>query len=121
MTPPPPASRLSLSPGMPGHARLIYWAFLLGLVLPGANIAAAAFAWLARARGDEVVQAHYANLISIFWKSVIYVFVGLVLTYFLFGVLLIMAAIIWYILRILRGLKALSAGLPPENPQSWLL
>jgi uncharacterized membrane protein len=42
------------------------------------------------------------------------------LTWFLFGVLLIMAAIIWYILRVMKGLKALSAGLPPENPQSWL-
>jgi uncharacterized membrane protein len=44
-----------------------------------------------------------------------------VLTYFLFGVLLIMATIIWYILRIRKGLKALGTGTAPANPDSWLL
>ncbi len=110
----------AIAPGTTGQARLIYWGFLLGLILPGVNFIAAAFAWHARARGDELVRSHYANQISIFWRSVVYVLIGLVLTYFLFGVLLIMATIIWYILRVLKGLKALSAVLPPENPQSWL-
>ncbi len=117
---PPPAARLSFTPGTSGQARLVYWAFLLGLFLPGLNVIAAALAWRARTRGDDLTQSHAANQISIFWRSVVYVLIGLALTYFLFGVLLIMAAIIWYILRVLRGLKSLSAGLPPENPQSWL-
>ena len=77
-------------------------------------------AWRARNTGDGLTRSHAANQISIFWRSVVYVGIGLVLTYFLFGVLVIMAAIIWYILRVLRGLKALSAGQPPEHPQSWL-
>lgn len=116
----PATSQLTSAPGTPGQVRLIYWGFLLGLILPGVNFVAAAFAWHARARGDETARSHYANQISLFWRSVVYVLIGLMLTWFLFGVLLIMAAIIWYILRVLKGLKALSAGIPPENPQSWL-
>ncbi len=46
--------------------------------------------------------------------------IGLVLTYFLFGVVLIMGSIIWYMLRNVRGLQALAASRPAENPQSWL-
>jgi uncharacterized membrane protein len=110
----------TFAPGTTGQARLIYWGLLLGLVLPGVNVVAAGFAWHARARGDERVRSHHANQISIFWRSVVYVLIGLALTWFLFGVLLIIATIIWYILRVLKGLKALSACLPPENPQSWL-
>lgn len=117
---PPAAPYLSLTPGTRGHVRLIYGGFLIGLLLPGINVAAAAAAWFARGAGDEVMRLHYANQISIFWKSVVYVVICLALTYFLFGVLLIMATIIWYILRVLKGLKALAAGLPPENPQRWL-
>lgn len=105
---------------VPGAARLAYWALLLGLLIPGLNIAAAAYAWQARSKAGDLAREHFDNQISIVWRSVIYLAVGLVLTYFLFGVLLIMATIMWYILRILKGLRSLSAGLPPENPQSWL-
>ena len=115
------AFSFSLTPGTPGHVRLLYWGMLLGLFLPGLNFIAGAIAWFVRAKGDDAVRTHYANQFSIFWKSVIYVAVGLVLTYFLFGVLLIMATIIWYILRIRKGLKARGAGSAPANPASWLL
>lgn len=117
---PPRAAHLSVTPGTPGQVRLVYWAFLLGLILPGLNIVAAALAWRTRNRGDDVTRSHAANQISIFWRSVVYIAIGLVLTYFLFGVLLIMAAIIWYILRNVKGLQALAANRPAENPQSWL-
>lgn len=115
------AFSFSVSPGTAGHVRLLYWGMLLGLFLPGLNFVAGALAWFFRARGDEAMQVHYANQFSIFWKSVIYVLAGLVLTYFLFGVLLIMSTIIWYILRIRRGLKALGANAAPANPDGWLL
>lgn len=116
----PAASPLTFAPGTPGQARLIYWGFLLGLILPGVNFIAAGFALHARARGDELARSHFANQIGIFWRSVVYVLIGLLLTWFLFGVLIIIAAIVWYILRVLKGMQALSAGLPPKNPQSWL-
>lgn len=115
------AFSFSFTPGTPGHVRLLYWGMLLGLFLPGLNFIAGAIAWFVRTKGDDTVRTHYANQFSIFWKSVIYVAVGLVLTYFLFGVLLIMATIIWYILRIRKGLQALGAGASPANPDGWLL
>lgn len=115
------AFSFSMTPGTAGHVRLLYWGMLLGLFLPGLNFVAGGLAWFFRAKGDDALRAHYANQFCIFWKSVIYIAVGLVLTYFLFGVLLIMAAIIWYILRIRKGLKALGAGTAPANPGSWLL
>jgi uncharacterized membrane protein len=113
-------SFFSIHPGTPGRARLIYAGLMLGLIVPGLNVVAAVLAHLGRGKGDTVVESHTQNQIHIFWKSAAYVLTGLVLTYFLFGVLIIMAAIAWYILRIVRGFRALSAGLPAANPQSWL-
>lgn len=115
------ATLFSLRKGTPGLARLIYAGLLAGLLVPGLNFVAAALAWRSRGEGDAVLQSHALNQLHIFAKSVVYVAVGLVLTYFLFGVLIIMAAIIWYILRNVRGLQALAAGQPAENAASWLL
>lgn len=114
------ATLFSLRKGTPGHARLIYAGLLAGLLVPGLNFVAAAMAWRNRGEGDEAMQSHTRNHLHIFGKSVVYVAVGLVLTYFLFGVLIIMATIIWYILRNAKGLQALTAGKPAENPESWL-
>lgn len=114
-----PSASFLPAPGTPEHARLVYWGFLLGLVLPGTNFIAATLAARARGKADALAAAHYHNQISIFIKSVIYVLTGLVFTYFLFGVVIITVVIAWYILRVLRGMKALKAGEPPVNPDSW--
>jgi len=113
-------THFSIEAGTPGRVRLVYVGLLLGLLVPGLNVVAAAFAWLDRAKGDEIVQSHTRNQLSIFAKSVLFVLIGLVLTYFLFGVLIIIAGIAWYILRVAKGLKALSAGAPAEPFRNWL-
>jgi len=110
----------SLQKGTPGYTRLVYAGLLFGLFLPGLNFVAAILAWRGRGAGDAVIESHTLNQLHIFWKSIVYVLAGLVLVYFLIGVLLIMATIIWYILRILKGLRELAANAPAENPASWL-
>jgi uncharacterized membrane protein len=112
---------ISLKRGSPGRARLVYAGLLLGLLVPGLNLVAVVLAYLGRGTGDGVLESHAVNQIHIFWKSAAYVLIGVVLTYFLIGVLVLMAAIVWYILRIFRGWKTLSANEAPANPASWLL
>jgi len=46
--------------------------------------------------------------------------IGAVLTVVLIGILILLAALIWYIVRSIKGMQALSAGQPIENPGSWL-
>ncbi len=114
------ATLFSFRKGTPGRVRLIYAGLLAGLLVPGLNFVAAAFAWMDRGEGDAVLQSHALNQLHIFGKSVIYVALGLVMTFFLVGVLVIMATIIWYILRNAEGLQSLAANQPAENPPSWL-
>lgn len=110
----------SFRKGTPGYARLVYVGLLAGLLIPGTNVVAAGLAWLGRDAGSEVLQRHALNQLHIFWKSAVLVLIGLGLTWFLFGILIVMAAIVWYVLRITKGLQALAAGSPPDNPESWL-
>lgn len=114
------SSFFSLQKGTVGRTRLVYAGLLAGLLLPGLNAVAGAYAWLGRSDADPVLRAHADNQFQVFWKSLVYVLTGLVLTYYLFGVLIIMAAIVCYVLRLVRGLQALARGEPPENPDSWL-
>jgi len=114
------ALSFSVLPGTAGHVRLLYWGLLVGLVLPGLSLIAAGLAWLSRNRGEEAVRSHYTNQVSLFWKSLIYIAVGLLLTYFLIGVLVLIASLVWYMLRIGRGLRALGQGAPAQNPDGWL-
>lgn len=110
----------SLTKGTPGYARLVYAGLLAGLFLPGLNVVAAVLAYLARDTGDSIFQSHVKNQLHIFGKSVVYVLIGWLLTWILIGALVIMAAIVWYVLRIVKGLQSLAANEPPANPESWL-
>jgi uncharacterized membrane protein len=39
----------------------------------------------------------------------------------LIGFLILLGTLVWYIIRCVKGMQALSAGQPVENPGSWLL
>jgi len=46
--------------------------------------------------------------------------IGIVLMAVLVGAFILLATLIWYIVRCVKGMQALSAGQPIENPGSWL-
>ena len=71
-------------------------------------------------KGNAKLESHYNNQINIFWKGLLYSVIGVVLTAVLIGILILLAALIWYIVRCIKGMQALSAGQPIENPGSWM-
>jgi uncharacterized membrane protein len=78
-------------------------------------------AYLGKPRAPDWLVSHYNNQINIFWKMLLYSFVGLLLTFVLIGLLVILAAVVWYIVRVVQGMQALSRNEPIANPGSWLL
>lgn len=120
----PGAGRL-FSPGSAANARLVYITYLLAPFLfmalaPAGFIIACLGAREGRSGADTLVLGHYRNQIGIFWKMATYMIVALLLAHILVGVLICVLALAWYMLRALHGLRALSAGEPPANPESWL-
>jgi uncharacterized membrane protein len=78
-------------------------------------------AYIGKGQGNALLDNHYTNQIHIFWKGLLYVVVGFLLTAILVGFLVLLAALVWYIIRIVKGMQALAANQPIENPGSWLL
>lgn len=120
-TPPTPPSEpaISTNPSEKGNANLIYILYLVGVVVGLTPIVGVIMAYMAKSEAPEWLVSHYNNQINIFWKVVLFSLIGAVLTLVLIGLLVLLAALIWYIVRTVKGMQALSKGEPIANPGSW--
>lgn len=114
-------SQVSMQGGTAGNARLIYFLFLFAPILfQLLAIAGVVMAYLGKGQGDALIDNHYRNQINIFWKMLLYCVIGGVLSVILIGMLILLAAIVWYIVRVVKGIQALGEGRMVEHPESWL-
>lgn len=110
----------STNPGESGNANLIYVLFLAGLVTGGiATLVGLVMAYMAKDAAPDWLKSHYHNQINIFWKGLVYSIVGSLLTVVLIGVLILLFALIWYIVRIVKGMQNVSKGEAYPDPSSW--
>ena len=114
-------TQISVDPNTKGNANLIYILYFVGILVGPVAIAGVVMAYMGKGKGDAFIDSHYTNQIHIFWKMLLYSVIGFVLTFVLIGILVLLGALIWYIIRNVKGIQALSAGQPIENPQSWWL
>ncbi|AXE66275.1 hypothetical protein BBF93_05640 [Hyphomonas sp. CACIAM 19H1] len=113
---------ISIEPGSRGNANLIYFLYIVAPVFfQILALVGGVMAYLGKGKGDAMIENHYRNQINIFWKMLLYCVISGLLTFLLIGLLLFLAALVWYIVRIVKGMQALAAGEMVENPDSWLL
>ena len=114
-------NQISVDPNTRGNANLIYILYLVGLVTGGlGTLVGVIMAYVAKGDGDPFLESHYNNQINIFWKWILYAIIAGILTPVLIGFLMFFALLVWYIVRCVKGMQALSAGQPIDNPGSWL-
>lgn len=113
-------NQISVDAGSKGNANLIYILYFVGLVVPFVSIAGVVMAYMGKGKGDALMENHYNNQINIFWKFVLYSVIGFILTFVIVGILVLLAALVWFIIRNVKGMQALSAGQPIANPGSWM-
>ena len=110
---------VSTNPSDKGSANLIYILYLVGLVVGITTIIGLVMAYMGKGDAPEWLKSHYNNQINIFWKVVVLSIVGGLLTVVLVGVLVLLYALIWYIVRVVKGMQALSRGEAIATPGSW--
>lgn len=113
------ASQLTFEPNTPGNVNLIYLLYLVSILFGVTAIVGVVMAYLAKDEATPVLMSHYHNQINIFWKMIVFVIASAVLTIVLIGVFTALLALVWYIVRIVKGMQALSRGQAIENPGSW--
>jgi uncharacterized membrane protein len=113
------SSPISTNPGESGNANLIYILYLAGIVVGVTAIVGVVMAYMAKDQAPDWLRSHYRNQIHIFWKGLLYMVIGFVLMFVLIGFLVALAALIWYIVRVVKGMQTLAKGEPYPNPDSW--
>ena len=82
-----------------------YGLMLGGVLIPFAPLAGIILAYIKRGEVAGAVWAsHYANLITAFWIALLGVLLGVALTFIFIGLLILGAAVVWFLYRCIRGL-----------------
>jgi len=108
------------SPG-PDNVKLVYFLYLASLVLGVTSLIGLVFAYLNRGKHGGWVDTHYTYQIRTFWIGLLYGVVAGVLSIVLIGFVLMIAVIVWFIIRSVVGLQRATQGQPVANPESWLI
>ena len=114
------STQISTHPGSAGNARLIYILYLCAVVIGMTAVIGLVMAYISRQQDDPVLDSHYRNQINIFWKGLLYSLIGLILSIVGIGIIILIATLIWYLARSVKGLQSLSKGEAIITPGSWL-
>lgn len=65
------------------------------------------------------LQSHLQLQIRTFWLGFLFTFISMLLLIFFIGQLLLLITLIWYLVRLIKGLKYLNRRQPYPTPTSW--
>lgn len=109
-----------LEPG-PSNMVAVYVLYLAGLAIGITPLVGVVMAYINRGQSEAWVETHYTWAIRTFWIGLLYFLIALILTFLLIGFILFIAVAVWFIVRVVVGLQAVSRNEPMKNPQSWLI
>ncbi|MGR4069126.1 hypothetical protein OCT51_06870 [Halomonas sp. LR3S48] len=101
---------------------VVYALFLAGIVTGGlTTLIGVVIAYVYRGEGPHWFDEHYRYLIRTFWLSVLYFAVSLLLTLVLIGFVTTLLAVVWLVIRCVKGIKRLQEHRAPDNVDAWLI
>lgn len=109
-----------IAPGQK-NAQLVYILYLVGLMLAFTTIIGIVMAYLNRGNSEDWIDSHYTYAIRTFWIGILYGFISFVTMFIFIGFLLAIATMVWFIIRCIVGLQALTRKEPVANVNSWLI
>ena len=101
-----------------GSAKIVYFLYLGAVVIGLLALIGVIIAYVSR--NDGWANEHYRFQIRTFWIGLLYAAVGAVSTVFLVGWLMLLATLVWWIARCVKGLQRLSRSEPYPNATTWL-
>jgi uncharacterized membrane protein len=103
-----------------GLALIVYILYLAGFLTVITAIIGVIIAYIQSDTEDPIARSHFQFQIRTFWILLLYVVVGLVLTFVGIGVLILLWALVWSIVRNIKGILALNENKPIADPKSWM-
>lgn len=110
----------SLSTSAENMAKVVYVLYLVSLLVGVTALVAVVIAYINRNEGEAWLQSHYRFQIRTFWIGTLYVFLGSLLSLAIVGWFILLFALIWLVVRCVKGLQSLDARQAHPDPQGWL-
>lgn len=101
--------------------KIVYALYLASLVFGITALIGLIVAYVNQAQANEVEAAHFRFQIRTFWIGLLYAVISGITSVVGVGMLLFLALLVWWIVRSVKGLMAISAGRAPDNVESWLI
>ena len=108
-------------PTTEGTAKIVYILYLIGLVFGITWLIGVVMAYINKDDAPEWLKSHYQFQIRTFWIGTLYIFIGIILSFVLVGILVLFFFVIWLIVRCVKGIKYLDQKEAPPNPTGWML
>ncbi|MEM6460405.1 MAG: DUF4870 domain-containing protein [Pseudomonadota bacterium] len=103
------------------NAQLVYILYLVGLMLPVTIIVGMVMAYMNRGNSQEWIDSHYTYAIRTFWIGIVYSFISFFTAFVFIGFLLAVATAVWFIIRCVKALQAITRKEPITNVETWLV
>ncbi|MGB6536447.1 MAG: hypothetical protein WBF58_10860 [Xanthobacteraceae bacterium] len=71
-------------------------------------------------QADPVLHTHYQWQIRTFWIGLLYLVIGVILTFIIIGIPILLFWFVWTLVRSIMGVLALNENRPIARPTSWL-
>ena len=103
-----------------GTAKVIYILYLVSMVFGITGIIGLVMAYMNRGEAPLWLESHYQYQIRTFWIGTLYMLMGFLLTFILIGYLVFLFAVIWLIVRCVKGIKLVDNKEAHPDPESWM-
>ena len=101
--------------------QIIYICYALSIIFGFTSLIGVVLAYLNKADAvGDWVESHYTWMIRTFWIGLLFGVIGMVTMPFLIGFPIMLATIVWYVIRIAKGWTQFSKNQPIDDPESWL-
>ncbi|MEE9320474.1 MAG: hypothetical protein V3U76_08515 [Granulosicoccus sp.] len=104
-----------------GSVKIIYYMYIASILVGFLGLIGLIMAYVKRGDAPDWLKSHYTFQVRTFWIGLLYMVIAILLIKIYIGWLFLLAAFAWWVMRCVRGLKAVEKQQAPENPGGWLL
>ena len=115
-----PMEKLKSSDGGIISPLLVYVLYLASLITGITALIGLIMAYIAQGEADEVEASHYRYLIRTFWIGLLMSVAGALLAIILIGFAIWVFALVWFIIRMVKGLSLANRNEAIPDPATWL-
>jgi uncharacterized membrane protein len=101
------------------NAKIIYILYIVGVLVPVTAIVGVIMAYVHKDTAPDWLKTHYHFQIRTFWISLLYWFVSVLLCFIFIGFVLLVVALVWWIIRCVKGLQTLEKRAPIADVNGW--